>query len=179
MLEAAGLTEIAQREAVQIAVTSDGANTFHNWTQISIGIKIVDPRGQHCKTKMPLFVRSLENDIANDVGYFQGVQSSDMCTICIMADAQDKSKMHSELFSDFYKYMDSLQVSGIAESEYGPYLHPMIVSYPSDLKAIWTTSGRGGNCKKTHFFCHLCSATHHDLTSWKEGIMCCSRCITS
>jgi hypothetical protein len=102
LLEAAGLTEIAQREAVHIAVTSDGANTFHNWTQISIGIKIVDPRCHHCKTKMPLFVRSLENDIANDVGYFQGVQSSDMCTICIMADARDKSKMYSELFSDFY-----------------------------------------------------------------------------
>ena len=97
---------------------------------ISIGIKNVDPRGHHCKTKMPLFVRSLENDIANDVGYFQGVQSSDMCTICIMADARDKSKMYSELFSDFYKYMDSLQVSGIAESEDGPYLHPMVVSYP-------------------------------------------------
>jgi hypothetical protein len=65
-----------------------------------------------------------------DVEYFQGVQSSEMHAICIMADARDKSKMYSELFLDFYKYMEGLQVSGIAESEDGPYLHPIIVSYP-------------------------------------------------
>jgi hypothetical protein len=45
------------------------------------------------------------------------------------------------------------------------------------LKAIWTTSGRGGNCKKTNFFCHLCSATRHDLVSWKEGREHCKRCL--
>jgi hypothetical protein len=169
LLEAAGLAEIAQREAVHIAITSDGAYTFHNRTKISIGIKIVDTRGHHCKTKVPIFVRNEENDPEDDSGFFQGVYSSEMCTICIMADARDKSKMYSELFLDFYKYTEGSQSIGIPASEHGLRLHLMKVSYPSDLKAIWTTSGRGGNCKKTHFFCHLCSATHHDLTSWREG----------
>jgi hypothetical protein len=176
LLKAAGLTEIAQREPVHIAVTSDGANGFHNRTQISIGIKIVDTRGHHCKTKLPIFVRNEENDPEDISGFFQGVQSSEMCTSCIMADAPDKSKMYSELFSDFYKYTEGFQSNGIPASDHGPRLHPMKVSYPSDLKAMWTTSGRGGNCKKSHFFCHLCSAMHHDLTTWKEGSLQCSTC---
>ncbi len=29
---------------------------------------------------------------------------------------------------------------------------------------------------KLTFFCHLCSATRHDLVRWKEGFGCCSRC---
>ncbi len=73
LLEAAGLAEIAQREAVHIAITSDGAYTFHNRTKISIGIKIVDTRGHHCKTKVPIFVRNEENDPEDDSGFFQGV----------------------------------------------------------------------------------------------------------
>jgi len=40
LLKASGLDEIAQHEAVKLAVTSDGANTFHNRTQISIGVKL-------------------------------------------------------------------------------------------------------------------------------------------
>ena len=108
LLEAAGLTEIAMQGPVSIAVTSDGANTFHSRTQISIGVKIVDTRGHHCKTKMPIFVRSLEDDAEDVSGYYQGVQSSEMCTICIMADARDKSKMYAEVFSNFYKYVDSI-----------------------------------------------------------------------
>ncbi len=93
LLEAASLTEFAQQGPVHLADTSDGANSFHNRTQISIGIKIVDTRGHHCKMKMPIFVRSLEDDLEDEGGYYQGVQSSKMCTICIMADARDKSKM--------------------------------------------------------------------------------------
>jgi len=160
LLEASGLSEIAQRESVHIAVTSDGANSFHNRTQISIGIKIVDMRAHHCKTKVPLFVRSLEDDAEDDPGYFQGIQSSEMCTVCIMADARDKSKMYAEVFQDFYKYTESLRKDGMPASEFGPYLPPFVITYPSDLKAIWTTSGRGGNCKKPFFLPPmLCHAT--------------------
>ncbi len=177
LIEAAGLTNLAQQGPISIAVTSDGANTFHNRTQISIGIKIVDTRGHHCKTKIPIFVRSLEDDAEDDGGYYQGIQSSEMCTILIMADARDKSHMYAEVFSDFYKYLESLQADGLPASEFGPFLHPFKICYPSDLKAIWTTSGRGGNCKKTNFFCHLCSATCHDLVGWKEGNERCERCI--
>jgi hypothetical protein len=111
------------------------------------------------------------------MGYFKGIQSSEMCSICIMADARDKSQMYAEVFSEFYKYTDQLQMQGMTESDYGPALHPMVVSYSSDLEAIWTTSGRGGNCKKTNFFCHLCTATRHELVKWKGGGECFNRCI--
>jgi hypothetical protein len=41
LLEAAGLTEFAQQGPVHLAVTSNGANNFHNRMQISIRIKTV------------------------------------------------------------------------------------------------------------------------------------------
>ena len=126
------------------------------------------------KTKLPIFVRNEENDPEDISGFLKEVQSSEMCTIFIMTDAHDKSKMYSEFFSEFYKYTEGLQSNGIPASDHGPRLHPTKVSYPSDFKVIWTTSGRGGNCKKTHFFCHLCSAMCHDLTTWKEGSLRCS-----
>ncbi len=61
------------------------------------------------------------------------MQSSEMCTICIMADARDKSKMYAEVFVSFYKYTESLMTNGMAASEHIPFLYSMIVSYPSDL----------------------------------------------
>jgi hypothetical protein len=46
-------------------VTPDGANTFHSRTQISIGIKITDTRALHCKTKAPVFVPVLDDDVGD------------------------------------------------------------------------------------------------------------------
>jgi len=124
-----------------------------------------------------VFVPALENDVGDGTGYFKGIQSSEMCAICIMADAKDKSEMYSEVFAELYQFTDKLHRKGMAALEYGPALYPMEVSYPSNLKAIRNTSGRGGNCKKTNFFCHLCSATRRDLVKWREGNQCCERCI--
>jgi len=177
LLEAAGLSEIVQNELVHLAVTSDGANSFHNHTQISIGLKVVDIQAHHCKTKKPLFARSLEQGDENNRGIFQGVQSSEMCTTCIMTDARNKSSMYAEIFSNFFKFTETLKNEGLPASAFGPALAPFIITHPSDLKAIWTTSGRGGNCKKTNFFCHLCSATRHDLVRWREKNQRCNRCI--
>jgi hypothetical protein len=73
LLEAAGLSEIAQNESVHLAVMSDGASSFHNFTQISIGLKVVDIQAHHCKTKKPLFARSLEQDDEDNCGIFPGI----------------------------------------------------------------------------------------------------------
>jgi hypothetical protein len=61
-------------------------------------------------------------------------------------------------------------------SEHGLFLHPFKFVYPSDLKAAWTTSGRGGNCKKTTYFCHLCAATQDDLVKFAESDFRCNSC---
>ena len=152
MLDAAGLTEVARNGPVSIAITSDGANSFRNHTQISLGLKVIDKCGHHCKTKMPLFA-AFNEDEDDSSGMFENIQSREMCTILVMADAKDKSVMYPELFAKLYDYAESLRQHGMAASgDDKPYLHPFNITYPSDLKAIWTTSGRGGNCKKTRFF---------------------------
>jgi hypothetical protein len=48
---------------------------------------------------MNVFVPALENDVGDGTGYVKGIQSSEMCAICIMADAKDKSEMYSEVFA--------------------------------------------------------------------------------
>jgi hypothetical protein len=48
---------------------------------------------------MHVFVPALENDVGDGTGYVKGIQSSEMCAICIMADAKDKSEMYSEVFA--------------------------------------------------------------------------------
>ena len=166
MLDAAGLTEIAKNGPVSIAITTDGANSF----------KVIDKHGHHCKTKMPLFVSFNDNEEDSN-GRYQSVQSSEMCTILVMADTKDKSIMYPELFAEFYDDVDSLRQHGTAASgDDKLYLHPFNVKYPSDLKTIWTASGRGGNCKKTRFLCHVCSATSNDLVASREEQLRCERC---
>jgi len=172
MLDASGLTKFAVSGPVHLAVTSDGANSFRGRTQISVGIKVCDPRAHHMKTKKPVLLENEEDGSSE----FVGVQSSEMCTILIMADARDKSQMYDELFGEFYRYTRELEVHGMPASEDGPYLHPFKFVYPSDLKAAWTTSGRGGNCKMTNHFCHLCAATRDDLVKYQEGDLRCDKC---
>jgi hypothetical protein len=165
MLDASGLITYAKEGTVHQAITSNGANSFRNRTQTSIGFKVVDTRAHHMKAKQPVFVDETDDEPA----HFEGVQSCEMSTILIMADARDKSKMYNELFGEFFAYAKTLEEVGIPEFVHGPALMPFSLSYPSDLKAAWTTSGRGGNCKKTTFFCHLCAATKDDLVKYTTG----------
>ncbi len=65
-------------------------------------------------------VRSLEGDAEDDNGYYQHIQSSEMCMMCVMADAWDKSKMYDEVLSGCYNYMESLHELSMPASEYDP-----------------------------------------------------------
>jgi hypothetical protein len=111
LLDAAGLTELAQRGPVKIAVASDGDNSFHNQTQISIGVKIVDTRGVHYKTKKPIYVAALDDDTDDDNSHYQVVRSSEMRAIFIMADACDKTQVTQQ-------FLVSLHLHGRFVSEW-------------------------------------------------------------
>ncbi len=74
------------------------------------------------------------------------------------------------------QYTEVLEKNGMPVSDFGPFLHPFKIVYPSDLKAVWTTAGRGGNCKKTTYFCHLCAATGDELVIFNKGDQQCNRC---
>lgn len=91
-------------------------------------------------------------------------------TIMVFNPVRCKSKIYAKVFSSFYKYTksyaESLMMNGMPVSGHGPFLYPMIVTYPPDLKAIWTTPG---------VFCHFCSATQHNSVSWKEGSKHCDK----
>jgi hypothetical protein len=92
-----------------------------------------------------------------------------MCCILIIADAQDKKELFSDVFKEFYKWGSQNQSIGLPASVDGPALHPFHVMHTTDLKASWYLSNRGGGCKNKKYFCTFCPCMRHSLVSYKIG----------
>lgn len=162
LLKATGLYEKAQRTSVSISFTADGALLLNSRTHVSCGVKITDVDGIHPVTKMPL--TAIDED--NSEALYNCMQSRELCAILVMADAKDSKELYSEVFKDFYDYAERLRIHGMPMCDGEPALKPFAAAHPQDMKSTQTVSKRGGNCKMKHFFCHLCSCTKHNLTSY-------------
>jgi hypothetical protein len=172
LLKACQLDEIAQTSSVKIALTVDGADLFKGRTHGATGIKITDEHGIHPVSKQPLSMQNEENDIIR----FVKVQSSEVCTIMIIADAVDKKELYEDVFKEYYEWGNSLRLHGLPESELGPKRMPFTVVYTNDLKATWYLTNKGGGCKNKTHFGHLCPCTKNELTSYSIGEERCSWC---
>jgi hypothetical protein len=78
-----GLTDVAVREGIQIAITGDGAaltTSTRKAGQTCVGIKMVDPRCRHPITKELCFISTPpDNEEDIEVKCYGGVQSADHC----------------------------------------------------------------------------------------------------
>jgi hypothetical protein len=160
--KATGLYEKAQRTQVSLAFTADGAALTKSRTHVSCGIKITDPDGRHPITGLPL----VENVVDEDEGgksIYNCIQSKELCTILVIADARDSKELYYEVFRDFFDYALHISSHGIAASDDGPQLQPFLISFPQDMKSAQITSKKGGCCKTKKFFCHLCACTKGNL----------------
>ena len=172
LLKATGLYEKAQRTSVSISFTADGALLLNSRTHVSCGVKITDVDGIHPVTKMPL--AAVDEDTSELV--YNCMQSRELCAILVMADAKDSKELYSDVFKDFYDYAERLRIHGMPQRDGEPALKPFAAAHPQDMKSTQTVSKRGGNCKMKHFFCHLCSCTKHNLTSYNTDEDRCDRC---
>jgi len=175
LLKATGLYEKAQRTQVSLAFTADGAALRKSWMHVSCGIKITDPDGRHPITGLPL----VENVVDEDEGeksIYNCIQSRELCTILVIADARDSKELYYDVFRDFFDYALHIGNHGIAASDDGPQLQPFLVSFPQDMKSAQITSKKGGCCKTKKFFCHLCACTKNNLVSFNVGESRCERC---
>jgi hypothetical protein len=172
LLKATGLYEKAQRTNVCISFTGDGALLLNSRTHVSCGVKITDVDGIHPVTKLPL--TAVDED--TDENFYNCMQSRELCAILVMADAKDSKELYDDVFKNFYNYAEKLRIHGMAASDGEPALKPFIATHPQDMKSTQTVCKRGGNCKMKTFFCHLCSCTKHNLTSYNTDNNRCDRC---
>jgi hypothetical protein len=96
LLKACGLHELATHESIQIALAIDGADMIYDQTHVSVGVKITDTCGYHPVTKQPLLQRTDEGDEK-----FVRVQSFELCSIMIIADARDSKDLYEDVFKYF------------------------------------------------------------------------------
>jgi hypothetical protein len=142
---------------------------------VSCGVKITDVDGKHPITGLPLMATADDEDY-DEENSIRCMQSQELCAILVMADAKDSKELYYDVFRDFYDYSESLRLYGMPARDGEPALQPFLVSHPQDMKSAQTVAGRGGCCKTKIFFCHLCSCTKHELSSFRSGNLRCERC---
>jgi hypothetical protein len=152
LLKACGLYELAQRESIKIAFAIDGADMIQEWTHVSAGVKIIDTRGHHPITKQPLLQKRDDGEEA-----FVRVQSFELCSLLMIADARDSKDLYDDVLKTFYDWDKEISRIGIPAANGMPALRPFDVVHYSDLKTAWYLTNKGGGCKSTHFFCLLCA----------------------
>ncbi len=171
LLKACGLFELAQTESIQIALAIDGADMIRDRTHVSAGVKITDTRGYHPITKQPLLQKTDDGEEA-----FVRVQSFELCSLMMIADARDSKALYEGVFKEFYDWGKKISLVGLPAEDGMPALQPFQVLHNSDLKAAWYLSDRGGGCKTTKYFCTLCCCSKDELVSYKSGEQRCDRC---
>jgi hypothetical protein len=177
LLKATGLYEKAQRTQVSLAFTADGAALTKSRTHVSCGIKITDPDGIHPVSGLPLVASVLgDGDGEGEQSIFNCMQSRELCTILVIADARDSKDLYYDVFRDFFDYAIQIGEHGIPASNDGPKLQPFGISFPQDMKSAQITSKKGGCCKTKKFFCHLCACTSDTLVSFNVGELRCDWC---
>ncbi len=177
LLKATGLYEKAQRSNVHLAFTANGAALTKSRTHVSCGVKITDPDGIHPITGLPLGTSNVsEPNDEDEKTTFNLMQSRELCTILVIADARDSKTLYYDVFRDFFDYAKKIGEHGIEANNGEPKLQPFIISYPQDMKSAQITSKKGGCCKTKRFFCHLCSCTKDRLVSFNVNEFRCDRC---
>jgi hypothetical protein len=153
LLKATGLYEKAQRTQVSLAFTADGAALTKSWTHVSCGINITGPEGIHPVSGLPLVASVFgDGDGEGEQSIFNCMQSRELCTILVIADAHDSKDLYYDVFHDFFDYAIQIWVHEIPASNVGPKLQPFGIIFPQDMKSAQITSKKGSCCKTKIFF---------------------------
>lgn len=108
-----------------------GAQKSKSRTHVSCGVKITDPDGVHPVSGAPLTL--VEHD--EDCSIYKFMQSRDLCTIQVIADACDSKELDNEVFRDFFMYAKELEAVGMPASNGQSALKPFLISFPQDIKS--------------------------------------------
>ncbi len=156
------LSEVAQRESIELCITLDGAELCDGISHLTAGIKITDPRAIDPKNGIPLCTVNDEH-----LGRIFANQSRNYCFAMKSLIGKDSKTAYKE-FSDFFLFFERLKKYGMPASELGPAIMPMEIWSPQDLSSIWKCLNTGSGARKngTTHFCHLCPCTGNTIVRY-------------
>jgi len=140
---------VMAKEDVLLAATVDGGQLAWKITQISAGLKIVDPRSINPRTGELLFGESGADNI----------QSSTHCFPLYVHIAKDNKDFYNTHLSGFFSSFNRM------EDE-----HPggLRLAYPADMCSQVKTVRSGGAMKLSNYACYCCGVHKHDLAKPNE-----------
>jgi predicted nucleic acid-binding Zn-ribbon protein len=153
-----GLSEEAKVRQVEIALTVDGAPLDDKIGHVTIGFKICDKAARCPITKVLIFNEEKEGP---------NLQSGKFCFPVAMLLAKDNKETYNKYLREIFNDVQVLRSEGIPELGWLPFDIPE----PQDMKSFQLCLGRGGACKGTNYFCHLCQL-HSDSVQLPNQIAC-------
>lgn len=148
-------TYVEKGEGVLMAATCDGGDLAWKLTQVSAGVKIVDPRAIDPRTGRLLFGES---------GYAK-VQS---CTVCYPLHiylAKDNQQFYINHLSGFFNDINQLE---------DDHQNGLKFAQPADMSSLQKTVKRGGAMKNKTYGCYCCNIHKNDLC--KANVLPCHDC---
>lgn len=147
---------------VLLAITLDGADLSRNYTHVTCGIKIVDPRAIDPLSGLPIGIQGS-----------RAVQSRDLCHAFQIVLAKDSSDLYEKRFKTFFNFFK--KVTGEGFHGYGA--DQFCISSPQDVSSFWKCLKRGGACKRDKAFCAWCACQSRDC--YLPRVRKCQQCLTN
>ena len=114
---------------VQMAITLEGAGLSRNYTHVTCGVKVMDPRAIDPESGLPIGITGS-----------RAVQSRDLCHPFQIVLSKDTGELYEKRFKQFFNYFKKVSAEGF--HDYGP--ERFLISSPQDVSSFWKCLKRGG-----------------------------------
>lgn len=167
-LETKGMTELAQRESVEMAFSVDAAELSSGTSHIFAALKLVDLRSRNRNGEL-MFVKEIDGEVQ-----YTNIQSNKNVFIMMMVYAKDKKKTYRHFFNNWFDFINKIKLEGLPyRNERNKAIKPIKVRIPQDTSSLQKALNLGGACKACNMFCHMCGCQSYggncQLMRWREG----------
>ena len=166
--DAFGLSEVAKRRPIDMALTLDGAQLTNKLSFVMAGLKLVD-----LAVRNPLTGEFELDPDAEGSKYLP--QSRKWCFPLKLCMGKETKQMYQEEFASIFQLFSDASVEG---QDIFPDWEAINFSNPADMAAIMKVLGFGGAAKVWRFFCHCCSLVSNKIATPNEGDAICGKCQT-
>ncbi|KAI2511868.1 hypothetical protein MHU86_2600 [Fragilaria crotonensis] len=146
LFEAFGLMEVAKRRAVDLALTSDGAQLTNTISHVAAGLKFNDMAICDPFTKRPLLLHEPDSL----------VQSRNLCFPLRIVIAKDTKKTLDGFRALYNKFNNGEVARALLCQSFK-------MSFPGDMKLQWGALDDGGAAKVKDKFCYICPCRSSSL----------------
>jgi hypothetical protein len=155
LFEGFGLMEVAKRRAVDLALTSDGAQLTNTICHVAAGLKFNDMGICNPFTKHPLLLHEPDSLL----------QSQNLCFPLRIVIAKDNMKTLNGFRALYNKFNDGEVARAL-------FCQSFKMSFPGDMKLQWGALDDGGAAKVKEKFCYICPCRSSTLHAPQDKTSC-------